>query len=438
MPLSCQNRRPGKRKLSGPLLRGNARAQRGRPLLFVAVSTGTFLSTVMRLLLCCVCTQWYGINARAHMQEDRAALGAARKQVELERSVNRKLLQSKADVEYRLMEALAQLPGQTSYAEQRHMSGMSAASPFGSQGRFQDAASIPLVRTSQGAAADLSTDSYVARSVRSESSPISVSASLPAHAFQTTDHPTPGESRRAMSMHASTRASVDTGAVEGLRNSMPGAFATGGRDTDSSPHSSHSNRRTSPLQHCHSPVQRLADPGIEVAAWQDTQLVAGASSPSPEGGGTHVLRQSNGTVSNSEHALGEISNAPVTSASAGGAGEHQGAVGGPCDTPWSHETPGGQQQRVAAAQSGQSPQRSSQCGSPAPLTSKGSVCSESDGDVRHELASSVTLQKRQSAEPSQDQWRQVEDELRGSVQTGFGEDHMQENSLLHANVVRHM
>ena len=32
MPLSCQYRRPGKRKLSGPLLRGNARTQRGRPL----------------------------------------------------------------------------------------------------------------------------------------------------------------------------------------------------------------------------------------------------------------------------------------------------------------------------------------------------------------------------------------------------------------------
>ena len=33
MPLSCQHRRPGKRKLSGPLLRGNARVQRGRPFL---------------------------------------------------------------------------------------------------------------------------------------------------------------------------------------------------------------------------------------------------------------------------------------------------------------------------------------------------------------------------------------------------------------------
>ena len=33
MPLSCQNRRPAKRKLSGSLLRRNARAQRSRPLL---------------------------------------------------------------------------------------------------------------------------------------------------------------------------------------------------------------------------------------------------------------------------------------------------------------------------------------------------------------------------------------------------------------------
>lgn len=44
------------------------------------------------------------------MQAERNALARAQQQLQVERSVNRKLLESKADVEYRLMEALSQHP----------------------------------------------------------------------------------------------------------------------------------------------------------------------------------------------------------------------------------------------------------------------------------------------------------------------------------------
>eukprot|EP00892_Ulva_mutabilis_P009014 jgi/Ulvmu1/6485/UM003_0116.1 len=49
-------------------------------------------------------------DTRTEAQEDRSALAQARQQLQVERSVNRKLLQSKADVEYQLMEALSQQP----------------------------------------------------------------------------------------------------------------------------------------------------------------------------------------------------------------------------------------------------------------------------------------------------------------------------------------
>ena len=65
------------------------------------------------------CTGTWRINSTVNavrtlgaffLQEDRSALAQAQQQLQVERSVNRKLLKSKGDVEYRLMEALSQQP----------------------------------------------------------------------------------------------------------------------------------------------------------------------------------------------------------------------------------------------------------------------------------------------------------------------------------------
>lgn len=392
------------------------------------------------------------------MQEDRASLSAARKQVELERSVNRKLLQSKADVEYRLMEALSQLPqpSQTSHGEHRYMHETSAASPLGSQSHVRDAGSLPFIRTSQGAAADLPTDSYVARG--GLSSPISsATGSLPMHAFPTSDHSTPADSYRGMTMHTSMRASVDTGAVDRMHHSTGsvGAPGRGVHHTEHRSHSSHSHRRTSPLQHCHSPVEQsgtyLSERECALDAWQDTRSAVAACSPSGEDGSTRVFGQSNHTTSSQGHAPEALSRAPEPSSSTGAAGDHHRVDDFPSDILRCSSSTANQQ-GASVADKRSSPQGGSQGGSPmeqvwasgtlrvpAHVGTKGSVCSESDAGARNGFAACAAMQEQQSAasSPSHDKWQVAPGGVRSS-QFGFGHEEQQENVLLHTNVVRHM
>jgi hypothetical protein len=407
------------------------------------------------------------------MQEDRAALNAARKQVELERSVNRKLLQCKADVEYQLMEAQAQLPLQshTSQDEYHYMHATSstppaAASPNGSQTHMRDAGSLPFIRTSH--------DGQIARSrLLDSASPVSVTGSLPAHAYPTSDHQVQFEGYKSMPLHTTMHESVDNGAVERMHPVAVLRHSTGGvgapvpdvmHGTEQRSQSSQGHRRTSPLQLCHSPAPQQA---VGATIFPDHSFTASACSPAVEDGSTRVFGQSDlnashqGRIRTSEMYSPTVPSGALTGVHA--TPHSTGAASNGCRDPQSADdfqhnvlhfsggnTESQQGQYAYSAEIRSSLQGSGRrsrsqlpteqvqvwASSPTHLGTTGSsVCSETDAGVMNEFVSSEAVHEQRSSAsiPSLEKCQAA-----SGVSSGFSNEEQQENVLLHANVVRHV
>lgn len=182
------------------------------------------------------------------VQDDRAALAQVRQQLQVERSVNRKLLQSKADVEYQLMEALSQHPSTDSVgggvsaaaADPRDLAASAPAvvslddSPSRPQhiraGRLSDSPQIPRLqlqhaqRQSDGSLTmrreRTPTDAHRAQHAHDRSSPVSLST-------------------RVSGRHAGGRVKTPAGSMrfgDGARAGGDGRSPAGSRA--STPHSS--------------------------------------------------------------------------------------------------------------------------------------------------------------------------------------------------------